>query len=50
MVGYAGAQEDKTTDDDKPAHPDTGQSTIEETTLGVLPNPFTGRGGTCQRF
>jgi porin len=38
------AQEDKKTDDDKPADPDTGQSTIEETTLGLLPNPFTDRG------
>jgi porin len=34
------AQEDKKTDDDKPADPDTGQSTVEETTLGLLPNPF----------
>jgi porin len=38
------AQDDKKTDDDKPADPDTGQSTIEETTLGVLPNPFVDRG------
>lgn len=44
MIGCAGAQEDKKTDDDKPADPDTGQSTIEETTLGVLLNPFTNRG------
>jgi porin len=36
----ASAQEDKKTDDQKPADPDTGESTIEETTLGVLPNPF----------
>lgn len=36
----AQAQEDKKTDDDKPADPDTGQSTIEETTLGILPNPL----------
>jgi porin len=38
--GGAFAQEDKKTDDDKPADPDTGQSTVEETTLGLLPNPF----------
>jgi porin len=31
------AQEDKKTDDLKPADPDTGESTVEETTLGVLP-------------
>jgi porin len=34
------AQEDKKTDEDKPADPDTGESTVEETTLGLLPNPF----------
>lgn len=45
LIGsLAYAQEDKKTDDDKPADPDTGQSTIEETTLGKLPNPFTDRG------
>jgi porin len=44
MGSLAYAQEDKKTDDDKPADPDTGQSTIEETTLGILPNPFTDRG------
>jgi porin len=44
VIGSARAQEDKKTDDDKPADPDTGQSTIEEATLGVLPNPFTDRG------
>src|SRR3982074_2148867 len=38
--GAAFAQEDKKTDDLKPAGPDTGQSTVEETTLGLLPNPF----------
>ena len=38
------AQEDKKTDDLKPADPDTGESTVEETTLGVLPNPFERRG------
>ena len=30
----AWAQEDKKTDDDKPADPDTGESTVEEKTLG----------------
>src|SRR5438270_9657688 len=34
------AQEDKKTDEDKPADPDTGESTVEEKTLGLLPNPF----------
>src|SRR3954466_8300263 len=34
------AQEDKKTDDGKPADPDTGESTVEESTLGLLPNPF----------
>jgi hypothetical protein len=34
------AQKDKKTDDDKPADPDTGESTIEEKTLGLLPNPL----------
>ncbi|MET4449797.1 carbohydrate-selective porin OprB [Bradyrhizobium sp. GM2.2] len=33
-------QEDKKTDDDKPADPDTGESTVEEKTLGLLPNPL----------
>jgi porin len=36
----ARAQEDKKTDDQKPADPDTGESTVEESTLGMLPNPF----------
>ena len=36
----ASAQQDKKTDDDKPADPDTGESTVEEKTLGILPNPF----------
>jgi porin len=41
LVGaYAFAQEDKKTDDDKPADPDTGESTVEEKTLGLLPNPL----------
>jgi porin len=34
------AQQDKKTDDLKPSDPDTGESTVQETTLGVLPNPF----------
>jgi porin len=38
------AQEDKKTDDLKPADPDTGESTVEERTLGLLPNPFEKRG------
>jgi porin len=38
--GSALAQEDKKTDDLKPADPDTGESTVAETTLGLLPNPF----------
>ncbi|MHC2288753.1 MULTISPECIES: hypothetical protein [Bradyrhizobium] len=37
---HAFAQEDKKTDDDKPADPDTGESTVEEKTLGLLPNPL----------
>lgn len=36
----AHAQEDKKTDEDKPADPDTGESTVEEKTLGLLPNPL----------
>src|SRR4051794_22598817 len=39
-VGAASAQEDKKNDDLKPTDPDTGESTVEETTLGLLPNPF----------
>jgi len=39
-AGSATAQEDRKTDDLKPADPDTGESTLEETTLGVLPNPL----------
>jgi porin len=39
-AGAALAQEDKKTDDLKPADPDTGESTVEESTLGLLPNPF----------
>ena len=45
MLGSALAQEsDKKTDDLKPADPDTGESTVEETTLGLLPNPFEKKG------
>ncbi len=39
-AGATMAQEDKKTDDEKPADPDTGESTIEESTLGILPNPW----------
>jgi porin len=39
-AGVAVAQQDKKTDDLKPADPDTGESTVEESTLGLLPNPF----------
>jgi len=39
-AGSAAGQEDKKTDDLKPADPDTGESTVEETTLGLLPNPL----------
>jgi porin len=39
-VSGAWPQEDKKTDDLKPADPDTGESTVEESTLGLLPNPF----------
>jgi porin len=38
------AQQDKKTDDLKPADPDTGESTLEERTLGLLPNPFEKQG------
>jgi porin len=37
---HALTQEDKKTDEDKPADPDTGESTVEEKTLGLLPNPL----------
>src|SRR6478752_7144348 len=43
-IGIASAQEDKKTDDLKPADPDTGESTVEEATLGLLPNPFEKKG------
>lgn len=44
LSGSAFAQEDKRTDDLKPADPDTGESTVEEATLGLLPNPFDKQG------
>ena len=39
-TGATLAQEDKKTDDLKPADPDTGESTVQESTLGLLPNPL----------
>jgi porin len=44
LSGTAFAQEDKKTDDLKPADPDTGESTVEEETLGLLPNAFDKKG------
>jgi len=45
LLATAVAQEsDKKTDDLKPADPDTGESTVEESTLGLLPNPFEKKG------
>jgi len=44
LCGKVVAQEDKKTDDLKPADPDTGESTVQETTLGLLPNPFEKQG------
>jgi len=43
FAASAFAQEDKT-DDLKPADPDTGESTVEETTLGLLPQPLVQQG------
>lgn len=40
FTASAWAQEDKKTDDLKPADLDTGESTVEETTLGLLPQRF----------
>jgi porin len=40
LLAPAYAQQDKKTDDLKPSDPDTGESTVEEKTLGLLPNPF----------
>ena len=39
-ASLAYSQDDKKTDDLKPADPDTGESTVQESTLGLLPNPF----------
>ena len=36
----ARGQEEKKTDDDKPADPNTGESTVQEKTLGLLPQPL----------
>jgi porin len=44
LSNAAFAQQDKKTDDLKPADPDTGESTVEESTLGLLPNPFEEKG------
>jgi len=44
LLAPALAQQDKKTNDLKPADPDTGESTIEETTLGLLPNPLEKQG------
>jgi porin len=40
LAGPGLAQEDKKTDDLKPTDPDTGESTVQERTLRLLPNPF----------
>jgi porin len=39
LVRRRSRQDDKT-DDDKPADPDTGESTVQEKTFGLLPNPL----------
>ena len=38
FMGSAWAQEDKKTDDLKPADPDTGESSVEETTARFQPS------------
>jgi porin len=43
-IGAAQANDEKKIDDDKPADPDTGESTVEEKTLGLLPQPFQAQG------
>jgi porin len=43
-IAAAHAQNEKKTDDDKPADPDTGESTVEEKTLGLLRQPFQAQG------
>jgi hypothetical protein len=42
FVAYAtlAFAQEKKTDEDKHADPDTGESTVEEKTLGILPQPF----------
>ncbi|HUQ94417.1 MAG TPA: carbohydrate porin, partial [Bryobacteraceae bacterium] len=40
MASPGFAQEDKKADDLKPTDPDTGESTVDERTLALLPNPF----------
>jgi porin len=40
LSSQALVQQDKKTDDPKPADPDRGASMIQETTLGILPNPL----------
>src|SRR3569623_2572101 len=40
LASSALGQESAKTDDQKPADPDTGESTIEEKTLGILTQPF----------
>jgi porin len=44
FAGGAFAQEDKKTDDLQPADPDTGESTVEEETLGLLSRTFDKQG------
>src|SRR3954454_6033029 len=44
LLAPALAQQDKKTSDLKPADPHTGESTVEETTLGLLPNPLEKQG------
>ncbi len=39
-AGLAWGQQDRKTDDDEPADPDTGEYTVKESTLGLLPNPL----------
>jgi porin len=49
LAANATAQADKKTDEDKPADPDTGESTVEEKTHGLLPNPLQKYGGNSRR-
>ena len=48
-AGAAIAQENKKTDDEKPADPDTGESTVEESTLGLLPIPSRNTGSSSRQ-